>query len=235
MSRCGPSAGTPRILYKWLMQKIAVFIFICILIASSNTACGQALPSCGSAGFSDPNEIAAVRKAPHGAKRIGKHTLEVNWAKGVQRFVDKGCTGVDIDGSCWQYCGYNSSLHIHQINHEEDDLFTGVLLDDDSGKILPAGRAVIFSPDGKKYFASSQEDGKEFADWKVYSRDGTLLWEGDSGTVDEHDQILAEFDDASWSSSGDLLTNSVDSVSGAKAALILMQGTDKKWNWVKRK
>lgn len=234
-SRYGPPAGTPKILYRWLMQRFAVLMFISILIASTNAACGQTLALCGSAGFVDRNEAAVLRKAPHGAKRIGKHTLEVNWAQGVRRFVDDGCTGEDIGGSCWDYCGYNSSFLLHQINHEEDDLFTGVLLDDTSGRLLPGGDSVIFSPDGKKYLASSQWDGKEFSDWKLYSRKGTLLWAGDSGTVGKNDEILTEFENARWSSSGDLLTVSVDSASGKKAVLILMQGTDKKWNWVKQK
>jgi hypothetical protein len=210
-------------------------MFFCILIASTYAACGQSVPSCGFVGFVDRNEIAVLRKAPHGAKRIGKHTLEVNWAQGVRRFVDKDCTGEDIGGSCWEYCGYHASFHLHQINHEEDDLFTGVLLDDASGKILPGGGLVIFSPDGKKYLASSQWDGKEFSDWKLYSREGTLLWAGDSGITGKNNEVLAEFENPSWSSSGDLLVDSVDLVSGKKVVLILVQGAEKKWKWVKQK
>ncbi|MGA2673607.1 MAG: hypothetical protein ABSE99_10310 [Terracidiphilus sp.] len=217
------------------MQRFAVFIFICFLVASTNAAFGQTAPLCGSAGFVDRNEIAILRKAPHGAKRIGKHTLEVNWTQGVRRFVDNECTGNEIGGSCWEYCGYNASFHLHQINHEKDDLFTGVLLDDTSGKLLPGGGSVIFSPDGKRYLASSQWDGKELSDWKLYSREGILLWAGDSGITGKNDGILAEFENPSWSSSGDLLVDSVDSASGKRYVLILMQGADKKWKWVKRK
>jgi hypothetical protein len=217
------------------MQRFVVFMFFCIFIASTNAAYGQSVSSCGFVGFNDGNEIAVLRKAPHGAKRIGKHTLEVNWAKGVRRFVDKDCSEGYIGGSCWEYRGYCASLHLHQINHEEGDLFTGVLLDDVSGKLLPGGSSVIFSPDGKKYLASSQWDGKEFSDWKLYSREGILLWEGDSGIVGKNDEILAEFESPSWSSSADLLADSVDSASGKRVVLILIQGTNKKWKWVKRK
>ncbi len=209
-------------------------MFICILIASTNVVCGQNAPSCGFVGFDDHHEIALLRKAPHGAKRIGKHTLEVNWARGVHRFVDEECTG-DLGGSCWEYCGYHASYHLHQINHEEGDLFTGVLLDDASGKLLPGGGSVIFSPDGKRYLASSQEDGKQLSDWKLYSREGALLWAGDSGIVAKNNGVLAEFENPTWSSSGDLLVDSEDLASGNRFVLILMQGADKKWKWVKRK
>jgi hypothetical protein len=231
----GHTRNPPKMLYKGGMRRFAVFIFFCILIASTNVACGQTAPLCGSAGSVDRNEITFLPEAPHGAKRIGKHTLEVNWAQGVRRFVDKDCTEGYIGGSCWEYRGYCASLHLHHINHENEDLFTGVLLDDTSGKLLPGGGSVFFSPDGKKYLASSQWDGKEFSDWKLYSREGTLLWAGDSGIVGKNNEVLAEFENPSWSSSGDLLVDSVDSASGKKVVLIMMQGTDKKWKWVKRK
>jgi hypothetical protein len=110
-----------------------------------------------------------------------------------------------------------------------------VLLDDASGKLLPGGDSVIFSSDGKEYLASSQWDGKELSDWKLYSRDGTLLWAGDSGIVGKNDEILAEFENASWSSSGNLFADSVDSASGKKVVFILLQSADKKWKWVKQK
>ena len=152
------------------MQRIAILMFLCILIASTTVACGQTAPLCGSAGYVDRNEIAFLPKAPHGAKRIGKHTLEVNWAKGIRRFVDKDCSEGYIGGSCWEYRGYCASLHLHQINHEEDDLFTGVLLDDVSGKLLPGGALVFFSPDGKKYLASSQWNGKELSGSSIQER-----------------------------------------------------------------
>lgn len=217
------------------MQRFVVSIFFYILIASTNVASGQTAPSCGSPGSVDRNEITFLSEAPHGAKRIGKHTLIINWTKGVQRFVDKDCTEGYIGGSCWEYRGYCASLHLHQINHENEDLFTGVLLDDTSGKLLPGGDSVFFSPDGKKYLASSQWNGKELSDWKLYSREGTLLWAGDSGIVGKNDEILTEFENPSWFSSGDLLVYSEDLATGNNVVLILIQGADKKWKWVKRK
>jgi len=217
------------------MQRIAILMFLCILIASTTVACGQTAPLCGSAGYVDRNEIAFLPKAPHGAKRIGKQTLEVNWAKGIRRFVDKDCSEGYIGGSCWEYRGYCASLHLHQINHEEDDLFTGVLLDDVSGKLLPGGASVFFSPDGKKYLASSQWNGKELSDWKLYSREGTLLWAGDSGVEGKNGGLPSEFENPSWSSTGELFVDCEDLASGKKSILILKQGADKKWKWIKRK
>lgn len=213
---------------------VSVMFFCCATLAPTVGAYGQLLQCHGTSGSSDPHELAALRQAPHGAKRIGKHTLQINWAHGVRQLVDKGCDGEGIGGQCWEYCSYDATLHLHHIGHEDEDLFTGALLDDKTGQLLPGGTSVSFSPDKERYLSVSQEDGKELSDWKVYARNGTLLWAGDSGLVGKSDEILAEFEGAKWSSSGELLTDYVDSKSN-KIVLKLSRKADGKWEWVQQK
>ena len=220
---------------------VSFMLLCCILIAATGAACGQLTLSCnGFSGSDDRGEPAALKQAPHGAKRIGKHTLQVNWAHGLRRLVDDGCDGDGIGGSCWDYCGYNAALRLHFIGHEDEDLFTGVLLDDTSGRLMPGGGSVIFSPDGKKYLATSQWNGKELADWKLYTRNGTLLWAGDSGIVRMDDVLrvkvaFAEYEVAYWSPSGELCTEYTDPDSKKKIELKLTQGANRKWKWVQQK
>ena len=173
-----------------------------------------------------------MRLAPHGAKRIGKHTLQIKLTHGIRRFVDKGCEEGYIGGQCWNYCGYEPNLHLHFLNQEAEDLFTGVLLDDRTGKILPGGNTVIFSPDRQSYLSISQWDGKEFSDWKLYTIHGTLLWAGESGIVNKKDEIQAEFSYPTWSSSGELLTEYTDS--GTTVRLKLTRRTNGHWGWIRR-
>ncbi len=213
---------------------VSLMFFCCTTLASIVGAYGQMLQCHGTSGSGDPHEPAALRQAPHGAKRIGKHTLQINWAHGVRQLIDKGCDGEGIGGQCWEYCGYDATLHLHHIGHEDDDLFTGALLDDKTGQLLPGGTSVSFSPNREMYLSVSQENGKELSDWKVFARNGTLLWAGDSGLVGKSDDILAEFEGARWSSPGELLTDYMDSRNN-KIVLKLTRKADGKWEWVQQK
>jgi hypothetical protein len=227
-----PKAGyTVVTMHRFL---VSLMFFWCAFLGSTVGAYGQLLQCHGTSGSGDRQESAALRQAPHGAKRIGKHTLQINWAHGVRQLVDKGCDGEGIGGQCWEYCSYDATLHLHHIGHEDEDLFTGVLLDDKTGQLLPGGTSVIFSPDRKMYLSVSQWDGKELSDWKLYTRNGTLLWAGDSGLVGKSDEILAEFEDAKWPSSGELLTDYMDSKNN-RVVLTLTRIADGKWEWVQRK
>jgi len=134
---------------------VSLVFFCCASLAVTGSAYGQLFQCNGSSGSEDRHEPAALRKAPHGAKRIGKHTLQINWAHGVRRLVDKGCDGEGIGGKCWDYCGYDATLRLHILGHEEDDLFTGALLDDRTGQLLPGGASVNFSPDRKSWTVAS--------------------------------------------------------------------------------
>jgi hypothetical protein len=213
---------------------VTLVLICCAALVSTTGAYGQLLQCSGTSGSNDRHEPAALRQAPHGAKRIAKHTLQISWAHGVRQLMDKRCNGDGIGGQCWEYCGYSTTLHLHYIGHEDEDLFTGALLDDESGQLLPGGTLVNFSPNKEMYLSVSQLDGKDLSDWKLYARNGTLLWAGDSGLVSKSDTILAEFEDAKWSSSGELHTYYMDSKNN-KIMLKLIRKTDGKWKWVQLK
>jgi hypothetical protein len=159
--------------------------------------------------------------------------LQINWAHGAQQFVDNGCDGDGIGGQCWDYCSYDATLHLHLVGHEDEDLFTGVLLDDKTGRLLPGGASITVSPDRTMYLSVSQWNGKELSDWKLYTANGKLLWAGDSGMVGENHEILFEFADAHWSSSGELLTGYM--VSKRKIVLKLTRIAGDHWKWVQQK
>jgi len=122
-------------------------------------------------------ERARLQQAPHGAKRVSKHQLEVRWTSGTRIFKDKP-PYEPLDGVSWAYCGYNAVLKLHLIRKADQGLFTGVLLDDTTGSLVPGGEAVLFSPDQHFYLAYEQPDGLDGESLKLYKRNGVMLWEG---------------------------------------------------------
>jgi len=114
---------------------------------------------------------------PLGAKRVG-HRIDVTWAGGKRTFADKPPYNEPLSGISWYYCGYASDLKLHLLFKEEGDLFTGALLDDGTGAVLPGGMEVIFSPDKQYYIAYEMADGETTEILKLYRRDGRMLWQG---------------------------------------------------------
>ena len=122
-------------------------------------------------------ERARLRQAPHGAMRLSEHQLEVRWTAGTRIFKDEP-PYEPLDGVSWAYCGYSPVLKLHLLRKADHDLFTGVLLDDSTGSLLPGGEAVLFSPDLSLYLAYEQPNGQDGETLKLYKQSGVMLWEG---------------------------------------------------------
>src|SRR5438874_11693600 len=89
-------------------------------------------------GYSQDSEVRYLRSAPHGASRPTPHRLAITWSKGVRVFDDHTLAGYQ-DGSRHLYCGYDPKLEFHLIYQIDESSSRGVLLDDATGKVLPAG------------------------------------------------------------------------------------------------
>lgn len=177
-------------------------------------------------------ETARMRQSPHGASRVGKHTLLVHWAGGVHTFKDKPPYDEPLDGVQWTYCGYSPKLNMHLIKKNDEVVFLGVLVDESSGAILPGGDEVVFSPDMKSYIAYEMQDGAALPMIKLYNRSGNLLWSGYHGLMSQQEGIaLAEFDEVHWDSSGKLIAEYRETGKG-KVIMALTKGSDARWRWV---
>jgi hypothetical protein len=124
----------------------------------------------------DAKEEVALQQSHGAAQRVSKRRLTVRWAAGTKTFVSDSVQ--DFGSLDYWYCGFDSAAGFHLIHKTEDAAFTGILLNQTTGKVLPAGNEVIFAPDGSRYFASMQLDGHEGPDWYAYTRDGAALWTG---------------------------------------------------------
>lgn len=120
-------------------------------------------------------------------------------------------------------------------------MFTGVLLDNLTGKIVPAGQYVSFSNDKKKYFASVQPDGLDGEEWYVYTGNGVLIWKGLSGISkrhpkDKYEYFVADLDNPRWNSAEELEADLLCSADRDKPmtdkTTVALRLVGKRWAWL---
>jgi hypothetical protein len=197
------------------MVKMRAFVVLIFLMLAS-IAVGQDLVlDC------DTSET-KMNKAPNGARRIDEHTLEVKFVNGSRSFKDEPPFDYELGGVEYEYCDYNPTVKFHLIKKRDEDLFTGILLSETNGKILDAGQLVIFSPDGKKYFASRQPDGMDGTQWFIFTVNGKVEWKGDSMA-----DTLVE---PAWNSEGKFQAKYRCGDEDYKTVVLTKSG--KEWSWV---
>jgi hypothetical protein len=177
-------------------------------------------------------EAAQLHRAPHGAKRVGTHRLEVAWFGGKRIFDDTPPYDEPLDGVSWVYCGFESRVQMHLLLKTDRWLFTGALLDDRTGSLLPAGRVVVFSPDQKYYLAYEQPDGQDGETIKLFRTRAGLLWKGYNGILSaDGKSVVAEFETVRWNDH-DRLEADLKTPSGTDT-VILTPGNGK-WEWLSK-
>jgi len=177
-------------------------------------------------------EAARLKQAPHGAKRLGTHVIEVGWAGGKRILKDKPPYNEPLDGLRWTYCGYNPDLKLHMLLKEDEALFTGALIDDVTGALLPGGQKVLFSKNSQYYLAYEQPDGQDGETIKLFRRNGTLMWEGYNGFLSSDGKdVLANFEDMHWDDQD--RPQAIAHLSDGKTQTVtLTQGSAGKWDWL---
>lgn len=187
-------------------------------------------------------EAKVLRQAPQGAKRTGRHHLRIKWTAGFREFADKAPYGDEfLEGTAYYYCGYNKTANIHLIHEQIDGLFTGILVDNASGKILPGGEKVSFSSDLSKYLAQVQPDGLDGEEWYVYQRNGQLVWKGLSGISEHHpklnyDYFIVELSAPKWNGQGELEATGICASEREKAkkkeTTVTLKRVGRSWKWL---
>jgi len=88
---------------------------------------------------------------------------------------------------------------LHLLLKPDERLFTGVLLDDRIGRILPGGQTVMFSLDRRYYLAYDQPDGQDGEMIKLYTRSGVKIWEGYNGILSRDGKsVVTNFERMHW-------------------------------------
>ncbi|WP_423380306.1 hypothetical protein [Burkholderia sp. LMG 32019] len=165
----------------------------------------------------------------HGlAERIAPHVLRINVEGKTLLFKDIPSDG--LDNIAYTFCGSRGGYSL--IAWDDGGEFTGKLIDERTGRILPAGREVIFSPDGRAYLAIWQEDGLDGDDWAVrYADDGRVSWQGYSfiASRDIDNTPLHELSNPKWTASGKLTAEA--SCRDTPNALVGLIKVQERWSW----
>jgi hypothetical protein len=168
------------------------------------------------------------------AKRLTVHQLQVSTSAKKVVFNDKYPYAEGFSGTKWAYCGYSATLKMHLVTGNEDDTFIGTLVDDVTGKQLPAGYSVQFSDDSQLYAAFVQPDGLDGMELYIYQRNGQLLWKGYDFIEGKKDTILAVFDSPKlhWNKKNQF-EGMATCISGKEFGLVaLTRQNDGHWKWL---
>ena len=218
-----------------MLSTVLSRVLVCTSLALADTAVlakeTQAFLSCETAKV----EQASLRQAPGGARRVEKHVLEVTTKKGPRRFVDKPpYEENDMGGLHWRYCGFNAQVRAHLIERLDESSYSGNILLNESGRLLPAGHTVLFAPGANAFLAIEQQDGVDGENWAVYDPNGNVMWKGYAGTiakVDGIDTVVSTFDHPQWTKQGELSARFVCASSKARGTVRFAQTPAGDWGW----
>lgn len=215
-----------------VLQRALVCASLAFVIPAAAAQTSQGTFSC----HTKQSERALLKQAPKEVRRASKHVLEITLSSGKQRFVDEPPYAEDgeIDGTRWQYCGFDKGAKAYLIEMADGILFSGKLLMQESGKQLPAGHTVLFSPTMKTYLAIEQQNGRDGEDWTVRDMAGKTIWTGYAGTLvkdKDADGIASFFEEPAWNERGEL-TARVACLSGKPGGVVtLVREPSGKWRW----
>jgi hypothetical protein len=214
------------------MRYLRLATILCFALAAAVDA--QDPPAAPGWTCANRPEADYLKEAPLGATRAAKDQLIVNWSKGSLVFRDSGVVAGDEGGTSYTYCGYRAGYHL--VRKAEEELYTGVLVAQSSGMLLPAGYEVFMAPSNTEYLAVMQPHGQDGETWAVYSTSGSLLWKGYAGLVGRvrqftFDMVLGELKDPRWTTSNEL---SATFMCKGKPSTVSLQRDKSGWNWAPR-
>jgi hypothetical protein len=209
------------------MDRLTLPLLIVAVVAALQSD-GRRTRACGK------SEDTALRAAPVAVRRVSKDRLMIRWARGIRIFRDTGVVAGELGGTAYEYCG--QVLGYHLIRKADEGLFTGVLLDTVTGKLLPAGQFVMFAPDSARYFATQQPNGLDGEEWLVYSRTGTRVWKGLSGisakaSDAKYDYFIATLESPHWTSEGELSATLRCASDTTRTAAVTLKRSGARYSW----
>lgn len=135
--------------------------------------------------------------------RIDAHHLRVKTAVGPVTLADEGPFDEPFAGVRHQFCDRRDGFVLLLV--QQDVFFTGKLVNEQTGAVIPAGQRVLFSPDRRAYLAAIQPNGLDGMEWEVRAVDGRLSWQGyDFIPADPNVSIQASLEDPAWTAKGEL-------------------------------
>jgi hypothetical protein len=177
-------------------------------------------------------EIALIKESGNTVKRKGKHEISITTSTKTLSIKDKPPYDVDYGGVFYTYCGHENGYYMLFKRDQGEGNFSGILVNDKTGAILPGGKSILFSPDMNSYLTSEQPDGLDGEVLKVYTIDGHLTWNGYSFIEREsHEYMYATLSLLDWNDKNVLTAwaTCAGQVDGGWKVKLL--NTDGHWDW----
>jgi hypothetical protein len=174
------------------------------------------------------------RLAEDVVQRKSVHELVVRTSAGTRTFVDKPPHDEPLSGLHYYFCDRNGGYILLRV--EDETLASGRMIDEATGKVIPGGESVNFSPDGRAYLTWEQPDGLDGSLLKVYSKNGALSWSGFSfiPEANNRDRIYASLENPSWGVGGKLYADATCAGAQKKWRVTLTK-TYSTWDWSPQK
>lgn len=208
-------------------------LFASLALASTMLQAAPLELTCASA--DKDKEQTQIRKlAPGLVARKGAHLLKVTTKAGVQSFKDQPPYDEALAGVHHYFCDRKEGFILLSV--QDSDLFTGKLINEQTGAVTEGGESVLFSEDRRAYLTSEQPDGLDGNLWKVYAVNGKLSWSGYSYIPDKNpDYSYAQLDTPTWMPNGELVANATCSLDLNRKWKVKLVKNNDQWDWAPRK
>jgi len=206
-----------------------------VSLALSNTMLHAAPLELNCPSFDTEKEQMRIRKLASGVVvRKGAHLLKVSTRTGVQSFKDEPPYDEPFDGVHHSFCDRKEGFILVNVN--DGLLFSGKLINEQTGAVTEGGESVLFSEDRRAYLASEQPDGMDGSVWKVYAVNGKLSWSGYNFMPDKDPNYrYADLDTPSWMPHGELVANATCSLDQNRKWKVKLVKNKDEWDWAPRK
>lgn len=163
--------------------------------------------------------------------RKGKHDLRVVAAGKSIAFVDKAPYGEDFSGTNYRFCDRKEGFVL--VLFTDEDLFTGKLINETTGKVTDAGHDVLFSQDRRAYLAAKQPNGLDGSAWTIFDVEGRQSYSGYSfiSHPKKPDSTMAELSAPVWDASGKLSATAECLSNPATKWKVTLTKNAGKWDW----
>lgn len=185
--------------------------------------------------FDPKKEQAHIRKlAPGVVARRGAHLLNVTTAAGVRSFKDQPPFDEPLDGVHHKFCDRKEGFILVKVS--DGGLFTGKLINEQTGAVTEGGESVYFSEDRRAYLATEQPDGMDGSVWKVYAVNGKLSWSGYNYIPDSDPNYrYTDLDTPTWMPNGELVASAACSSDPERKWKVKLVKNNGQSDWAPRK
>lgn len=181
------------------------------------------------------HEAKLIQSAGVAAKvaRKSLHELQVKAGGQTLSFKDEPPFDEPLDGKRFYFCDYREGFFL--LTYLDGADFTGQLVNEATGAVLPGGESVLFSADRRAYLAEMHSDGLDGNEWEVHAVDGRLSWNGYDFILDPNKQGLyaaAYLEKPVWTAQGRLTATAVcDPGYKATRSQVTLTKIGADWSW----